>query len=296
MLKRLLLASLLMACSTPIAEDGVTASSNINSNKRQYDSSRGKKIADKAKERIKTTDSGGRCLAEVQNTLEAAGEPHFPRLEGAVDLDNYLKGKGDSLISEGFQKQQHDFGSIPVGSIIAWRPSQCGYHATYGHIEIVTDATHAVSDFRGTIRTDCGAPNIYVPVKDEAASTAVEDEEDPVDEEFDESEEDEVESSPSTLKQVKVSWNLLDDDIYYSLDVMTDSGDLIGPCVDVTRIKQKSSYTFKGTCVSPDIEVGIDHVRDFRICSAKWDDWKNGATCTDAHWDRRSSKVKISNR
>jgi hypothetical protein len=47
-----------------------------------------------------------------------------------------------------------------------WRPGQCGYHALYGHVEIVVDgaSSRACSDYCGAIRKSCGAPGVYVPV------------------------------------------------------------------------------------------------------------------------------------
>lgn len=131
---------------------------------RKYDEAYGNRIANKAL-RVNGRGSGNWCLRETQNTLEMAGVKAMPRLPGAVDLDNWLMRQGDAnLASWGFQKQARSATDIPRGSIIAWRPGQCGYHRQYGHIEIAVGGGRACSDFCGSIRTNCGAPNVYVPV------------------------------------------------------------------------------------------------------------------------------------
>jgi hypothetical protein len=150
-------------CSVASEEETASASGADLSGQR-YDEAYGNRIANKAL-RVNGHGSGDRCLAEVQNSLEYAGVKPMPRLDGAVDLDNWMMRQGDrGLAPYGFQKQSRAFGDIPRGSIIAWRPGQCGYHPIYGHIEIVVGGGRACSDFCGTIKTYCGAPNIYVPV------------------------------------------------------------------------------------------------------------------------------------
>lgn len=91
---------------------------------------------------------------------------------------------------------------------------------------------------------------------------------------------------------VMITWNRVSSKAEYSLDLILENGDVIAPCVDVRTLRQKLSYRFDGSCVSPDIEVSMDDVRNFRICSAEDDRWER-AKCVDGHWDRRSQSTTI---
>ncbi len=148
-----------VACAPGDADEEVSSASSDLS----YDSAFGDRIANVAR-RVDGRASGNRCLAEMQNSLEMANVRKFPRLPGAVDLDNFMLNQGASLRAWGFEKQSMAVDAIPRGSIVAWRPGQCGYHSTYGHIEIAIGGGRACSDFCGTIKRGCGAPNVYVPV------------------------------------------------------------------------------------------------------------------------------------
>ena len=157
-LSALLLTSLVPSCAPAPTEETESSTSELT-----YDGAFGDHVATTAL-RVNGRASGGRCLAEVQNSLEAAGVRHFPRLPGAVDLDNFMRNQGASLSAWRYEKQTRTIDDIPRGSIVAWRPGQCGYHSTYGHIEIAVGGGRACSDFCGTIKHGCGAPNVYVPV------------------------------------------------------------------------------------------------------------------------------------
>jgi hypothetical protein len=43
--------------------------------------------------------------------------------------------------------------NAPIGSVLVWRPKQCGYHPDDGHIEIVVSPGHACSDGCGDVGT-----------------------------------------------------------------------------------------------------------------------------------------------
>ncbi|HEY8077382.1 MAG TPA: hypothetical protein VIF62_24820, partial [Labilithrix sp.] len=133
-----------------------------------YDASFGARIASVAR-RVDGRASGDMCLAETQNSLEQAGVRPFPRLPGAVDLDDFLRAQGDGLRAWGFEKQDRGVDDIPLGAIVAWRPGQCGYSAQYGHIEIAIGGGRACSDFCGNIAHGCGAPDVFVPTGAAAA-------------------------------------------------------------------------------------------------------------------------------
>ncbi|MDB5218950.1 MAG: hypothetical protein JWO86_6877 [Myxococcaceae bacterium] len=153
------------ACSAPPSESEV---SNSESALSSYNADRGNRLADRALALWNGRPSRDLCLAGVGDTLESSGvvSPAFPRLPAAVDFDNWARANPGELARRGFEKQTPDVNHIPRGSIITWRPGQCGYHAQYGHIEIVSDAasTRACSDYCGNIKKTCGAPGIYVPV------------------------------------------------------------------------------------------------------------------------------------
>lgn len=148
-------------CSSADDEAG---QSNSELNGWRYDADYGARIARTAL-RVDGHGSGDMCLAETQNSLERAGVKPFPRLPGAADWDNWALRQSDAQLGTwGFQRQDRAVTDIPKGSIIAWRPGQCGYHRIYGHIEIAVGNGRACSDFCQTIRTNCGAPHVYVPV------------------------------------------------------------------------------------------------------------------------------------
>jgi hypothetical protein len=160
-----LLTGVLVGCSVDASEEDVASSEEALSS---YDPGRGNRIANRASALWNGRGSRGLCLAGVNDTLETCGavSPAFPRLPSAVAFDDWAKRSPGELARRGFEKQNIDINRIPRGSIIAWRPGQCGYHSQYGHIEIVVDdgSSRACSDYCGSIKKSCGAPAIYVPV------------------------------------------------------------------------------------------------------------------------------------
>ncbi len=131
-----------------------------------YDAARGNRIADRALALWNGRPSRNLCLAGVGDTLESSGaaSPAFPRLPSAVAFDDWARANPGEIARRGFARTTLPIDQIPRGSIITWRPGQCGYHAQYGHVEIVTGAMRACSDYCGAIKTGCGAPGILVPV------------------------------------------------------------------------------------------------------------------------------------
>jgi len=137
-----------------------------------YDATRGKILAEKAYALWNGKPSRYLCLAGVDDSVEASGivptPPGWtPRQPSAVAWGNYAKAHPDELAQRGFRAIEVSVNDIPQGSIIVWQPGQCGYHALYGHIEIVTDlaSTRACSDFCGTIKKNCGPPAVYMPIQ-----------------------------------------------------------------------------------------------------------------------------------
>lgn len=129
-----------------------------------YDSALGNRVADVAA-RVNGRASGNMCLKGVGDSLDAAGiRPLFPRLNAAVDFDNWARANPAELAKRGYQQQNLSLDSIPRGSIITWRPGQCGYSSQYGHIEITIGGGRACSDYCGNVARGCGSPGIFVPV------------------------------------------------------------------------------------------------------------------------------------
>ena len=162
-----LVSFVLVGCSVdPSEEEDLGSSEDALSS---YDATRGNRIADRAFALWNGRGSRNLCLAGVNDTLETCGvvSPAFPRLPSAVAFDDWARSHPGELARRGFEKQNVDINRIPRGSIITWRPGQCGYHRQYGHVEIVVDnsSSRACSDFCGSIRKNCGAPGIYVPVR-----------------------------------------------------------------------------------------------------------------------------------
>lgn len=160
-----LVAACVSACSADPSEADVSQDEAAIST---YNGARGNRLADRALALWNGRPSRNLCLAGVGDTLESSGvvSPAFPRLPSAVDFDNWARANPGELARRGFEKQNLDVNSIPRGSIITWRPGQCGYHSQYGHIEIVSDtaSSRACSDYCGSIKKTCGAPGIFVPV------------------------------------------------------------------------------------------------------------------------------------
>lgn len=156
--------TLATACSSAAPNEGSESAAEPLA----YDGARGNRIADRALALWSGGRSRGLCLAGVGDTLESSGvvSPAFPRLPSAVAFDDWARANPGELARRGFERQNLDINRMPRGTIITWRPGQCGYHAQYGHIEIVADAgsTRACSDFCGPIRKNCGAPGMIVPV------------------------------------------------------------------------------------------------------------------------------------
>lgn len=157
--------AILVGCAVDPSDEDVASSEEALSS---YDPTRGNRIADRAFALWNGRSSRNLCLAGVNDTLETCGvvSPAFPRLPSAVAFDDWARSNPNELARRGFEKQNLDIHRIPRGSIITWRPGQCGYHGIYGHVEIVTDesSSRACSDYCGSIRKNCGAPGIYVPV------------------------------------------------------------------------------------------------------------------------------------
>lgn len=160
----LVLLTPLAGCSPSQPDDVAETTSALSS----YSPTRGQALAARALALWNGHSSRNLCLAGVGDTLESSGvvSPPFPRLPSAVDFDNWARANPAEMAKRGFEKQSLDVNHIPRGSIITWRPGQCGYSGQYGHIEIVADtaSSRACSDFCGSIRKSCGAPGIYVPI------------------------------------------------------------------------------------------------------------------------------------
>ncbi|MEI8027677.1 MAG: hypothetical protein WCI18_15120 [Pseudomonadota bacterium] len=83
----------------------------------------------------------------------------------AYDFARWANSNVQGLLQNFKLKKMSVSGSdIPVGSVIVWKPGQCGYSASAGHIEIVVSPGRACSFYCGAICTSA-VPEVYVPVK-----------------------------------------------------------------------------------------------------------------------------------
>lgn len=129
-----------------------------------YSASRGNKLASLAL-RVNGRGSGGQCAKYVSNHVEDSGVRGWRRND-ADPLHTYMANNPSYTQSVGFQQLSGRTTGIPKGSIVGWRRGQCGYSASYGHIEIAVDTTssRACSDFCGNIKKTCGAPRVFQPI------------------------------------------------------------------------------------------------------------------------------------
>lgn len=129
-----------------------------------YSASRGNKLAQTAL-RVNGQPSRGACSLEMSNSVVRSGiVPVSWRRGHAWDLANSMKNDSAYQRRAGFaSKTNLTTRTAPKGSIIGWRPGQCGYNRTYGHIEIVSnDSGKACSDYCGTLKT-CTPGAIFQP-------------------------------------------------------------------------------------------------------------------------------------
>lgn len=131
----------------------------------EYNATRGNKLASTAN-RVNGQPSRGACALETSNSVERSGTVPSGRWRRnhAWLLANGMKNDSAYQRSVGF-KSKTGMGTrqAPKGSIIGWRPGQCGYNRTYGHIEIIAnDSGRACSDFCGQVKT-CEAGAIFIP-------------------------------------------------------------------------------------------------------------------------------------
>lgn len=69
---------------------------------------------------------------------------------------------GGRASQAGFVRANIPTSQLPLGAILVWRPGQCGYSSSAGHIEINIGNGRACSDFCGHIKTTCGAPAVVL--------------------------------------------------------------------------------------------------------------------------------------
>ena len=131
-----------------------------------YNATRAKKLASTA-DRVDGRSSGGLCALEVSNSVEKSGivpAGRWRRNHAILISENMASDKSYTK-SVGFKRIDVSANKIPKGSIIGWRRGQCGYHSTYGHIEVSIDSSssRACSDYCGSIKKTCGKPYVFMP-------------------------------------------------------------------------------------------------------------------------------------
>lgn len=164
------------ACAAPsdLPEDGSQAQESELTGPRgeQYSAARGALMANRARALWEGRPSRDLCLAGVDDVAETSGaipqNPGWiPRMPSAVAWQDYVNANPWELLRRGYVRTDLDVYRLPKGAIIGWRPSQCGYHSLYGHLEIVVDdnSSRACSDYCGAIPRGCGNPLVYIPVE-----------------------------------------------------------------------------------------------------------------------------------
>ncbi len=165
-------AALMVGCSAKAPERVTEATSALDGALSDYSAARGKKLADKAYALHAGLQSQNWCLAGVDHSVKDSGicEPGT-WLEGFNDAYTwglYANAHPNELAAAGFRRVPGlAVDRMPQGAIIVWKAGQCGYDATYGHIEVVTDTASSVgcSDFCHYIRHNCAErdPWVYIP-------------------------------------------------------------------------------------------------------------------------------------
>lgn len=116
--------------------------------------------------------SGGRCYHYVKEHIGRALGVGFDGVQSmlggsyqmnAWDFARWVAADpGGRASSAGFVRANIPLDQLPLGAILVWRPGQCGYSSSAGHIEINIGGGRACSDFCGHIKTTCGAPTVVV--------------------------------------------------------------------------------------------------------------------------------------
>lgn len=116
--------------------------------------------------------AGGRCyehvyyaIRDANITTQAVLDQYDVGYGGAWDFARLGESNPAAMARVGFVKSSVSPSQAPRGSVLVWRPGQCGYSSEYGHIEIAVGGGRACSDFCGPIATGCGAPLVYVPAR-----------------------------------------------------------------------------------------------------------------------------------
>lgn len=121
--------------------------------------------------------SRSRCYHYVKEHVGAALGVGFSGVQtmlgasyqvGAYDFARWVEANpGGRASAAGFVESNNiSLDALPLGAILVWRPGQCGYHPTYGHVEVNIGGGRACSDFCGRIRRTCGQPKIILLQKE----------------------------------------------------------------------------------------------------------------------------------
>ena len=123
--------------------------------------------------RMDGSSSQGRCYRYVKTHVASALGVGLSSVQtmlgaryrlGAYDFARWVEANpGGRASAAGFVESNNiSLDALPLGAILVWRPGQCGYHPTYGHIEVNVGRGRACSDFCGRIRRTCGQPKIVL--------------------------------------------------------------------------------------------------------------------------------------
>lgn len=177
-LKICLFAMILASCGKTKNEDSDTAGyfdNNATTYDLAYDVGLASQLSKNASDaaNLPRTEPYNPCWGRVWKALKWTFGNHIENLpigsRYAYDFARWANPNVQGLLQNFKLKKMSVTGSdIPVGSVVVWKPGQCGYSAAAGHIEIVVSPGRACSFYCGAICTSA-VPEVYVPVKRQAA-------------------------------------------------------------------------------------------------------------------------------
>lgn len=133
-----------------------------------YSAQRGARLARKAWSLYRGHRSGGMCLRGVGTSLRASIAPGlWTYTPGAHQFGVYARTHKGQLARAGLKVVDSGIprgSSFPKGTVMVWSRGRCGFHPTWGHVEIVVNDGVACSDFcRRRTDSSCAPSVILYP-------------------------------------------------------------------------------------------------------------------------------------
>lgn len=134
----------------------------------RYSAQRGTRLASTAWSLYRGHRSGGMCLRGVGTSLRSSIAPGlWTYTPGAHQFGVYARTHKAWFAARGFKVVDSGLpagASFPKGTIMVFSRGRCGFHPTWGHVEIVVSPTVACSDFcRRRTDSRCGPSLLLYP-------------------------------------------------------------------------------------------------------------------------------------